>query len=64
MLCFVCTRSLEFKFQAGQTAKLHTALQTARNRFKMYANIGVAMPLSHGDGHRKLITRIGVLQRV
>jgi len=39
-------------------------LQTVRHRFNIYANNCVALALRRGDGHRKLVTRFGVMQRV
>jgi len=45
-------------------AKSYTALQTACHRFNIYASNCVALALWRGFGHRKLVTRFGVIQRV
>jgi len=39
-------------------------LQTVRHRFNMHAGSCVALALLRGDGHRKLVTRFGVIRRV
>jgi len=39
-------------------------LQTVRHRFNIYASSCVALALWRGNGHRKLVTRYGVIQRV
>jgi len=36
-------------------------LQTVRHRFNIYASSCVVLALWRGDGHRKLVTRFGVL---
>jgi len=39
-------------------------LQTVCHRFNIYASNCVALSLSRGDGHRKLVTRFCVIRRV
>jgi len=38
--------------------------QTVRHHFNIYAGSCVALALWRGDGHRKLVTRFGVIRRV
>jgi len=45
-------------------AKSYIALQTIRHRFNICSSSCVALALWHGNGHRKLITRFGVIRRV
>jgi len=45
-------------------AKSYTALQTVRHRFNICSSSCVALALQRGDGHRKLVTRLGVTQRI
>jgi len=42
----------------------YTTLQTVRHRFNIYAGSCVALALWRGVGHRKLVTRFGVIRRV
>jgi len=48
----------------SRPAKPYIALQTVRHRFNIYASSCVVLALWRGDGHRKLVTRFGVIRRV
>jgi len=41
----------------------HTARQAVRRRFIIYAGSCVALALCLGVGHRKFVTRFGVIRR-
>jgi len=41
------------------------AVQTIRHRFNIYASSYIAsVVVCRGDGHRKLVTRFGVIRRI
>jgi len=43
--------------------KSYTILQTVRHCFNIYESGCVALALWRGDGHRKLVTRFGVMRQ-
>jgi len=58
------SRLLEVWNSNPEPAKSCTALQTIRHRLNIYASSCVASALWRGDGHRKLVIRLGVIWRV
>jgi len=56
-------REVESSFPKGR-AKSYSALETVRHRFNIYAGSCVALALWRGDGHRQVVTHLGVIRRV
>jgi len=46
------------------STKSYTALQTVRHRLKTYGSSFDVSALWRGNGHRKLVTRFGVIRRL
>jgi len=42
----------------------YCALQTVHHGFNIYVSSCVTLALCRGNGHRKLVTRFGVIRRV
>jgi len=62
-----CAEGLELKSRIGQTSRTGQILHSVANGSPPLQHLRkscVALVLWRGDGHRKLVTRFGVIQRV